>query len=250
MTLSEKAWKKYIAKLRKVNDKAAELMEKYLSAHDVSTREGRKAMLDYAHALATRYGEGAAELACQMYDLMADASGVVLDPAEPAETATYREVARAVQGEMLRTDDNAQIASVIGRMVKLAGADTTLKNALRDGAEFAWIPSGDTCPFCIMLASRGWQRASKNAIKNGHAEHIHPNCDCSYQIRFNPNTNISGYDPNKLREQFEAGGSTQSERINALRRQHYSENSAKINAQKREAYRKRKESELVNGPSE
>lgn len=236
MTLSKKTWDNYIAKLRKVNEKSAELMEKYLATHDVSTREGRKAMLDYAHALATRYGEGAAELACQMYDMMADASGVMLDPAEPAETATYREVARAVQGEMLRTDDNVQIASVIGRMVKLAGADTTLKNALRDGAEFAWIPSGDTCPFCIMLASRGWQRASKNAIKNGHAEHIHANCDCSYQIRFDPNTQVSGYDPDKLREQFEAGGGTQSERINALRRQHYAANKDYINAQKRAAY--------------
>jgi hypothetical protein len=245
MTLSEKTWKNYIAKLRKVNDKAAELMEKYLSAHDVSTREGRKAMLDYAYSIATRYGEGTAELACQMYDMMADASGAPLSPAEPAQTATYGEVARAVQGEMLRTDNNEQIAAAIGRLVKLAGADTTLNNALRDGAEFAWIPSGDTCPYCLMLASRGWQRASRNAIKNGHAEHIHANCDCSYQIRFNPDTKVSGYDPDKLREQYEAGGSTQSERINALRRQLYSENSAKINAQKREAYRRRKESENV-----
>ena len=45
-----------------------------------------------------------------------------------------------------------------------------LKNALRDGAEFAWVPNGDTCAFCMTLASRGWQRASKRAIKNGHAE--------------------------------------------------------------------------------
>ena len=48
--------------------------------------------------------------------------------------------------------------------VKKAGIDTTLQNAYRDrpkkygkkrntGAQVAWVPSGDTCPFCLMLAS-------------------------------------------------------------------------------------------------
>lgn len=27
-----------------------------------------------------------------------------------------------------------------------------LKNALRDGAEFAWVSNGDTCAFCMTLA--------------------------------------------------------------------------------------------------
>ncbi|MBR4692904.1 MAG: hypothetical protein IKP17_09110 [Oscillospiraceae bacterium] len=38
------------------------------------------------------------------------------------------------------------------------------------------MPSGDTCAFCITLASRGWQKAGREAIKGGHAEHIHNNC--------------------------------------------------------------------------
>lgn len=49
----------------------------------------------------------------------------------------------------------------VSRLVKRAGADTTLKNAQRDGAEFAWVPHGDSCAFCLTLASRGWQRASQ-----------------------------------------------------------------------------------------
>ena len=54
-----------------------------------------------------------------------------------------------------------------------------LKNAVRDGAEWAWVPHGDTCPFCITLASNGWQKASRKVLKGGHAEHIHANCDCA-----------------------------------------------------------------------
>jgi hypothetical protein len=134
------------------------------------------------------------------------------------------------------------MANAIGRLVKQTGADTTLKNALRDGAEFAWIPSGDTCAFCITLASRGWQKASKAAIKGGHAEHIHANCDCTYAIRFDSSTNVRGYDPDKYREMYDdADGSSPKPKINAMRREFYAENKEEINEQKRSAYEKRQE---------
>ena len=85
----------------------------------------------------------------------------------------------------------------VSRLVKQAGADTTLKNAIRDGAEWAWVPHGDTCPFCITLASNGWQPASKKALKGDHAQHIHAHCDCEYAIRFDSSTTVAGYDPDK-----------------------------------------------------
>lgn len=112
-----------------------------------------------------------------------------------------------------------------------------LKNALRDGAEFAWVPNGDTCAFCMTLASRGWQRASKKAIKNGHAEHIHANCDCTYAIRFDPEVNVEGYDPDAYLKAYRDAGSD----VNELRRIHYAENRERINAQKRAAYAARNE---------
>ena len=118
-----------------------------------------------------------------------------------------------------------------------------MKNALRDGAEWAWIPHGDTCAFCIALASRGWQKASKNAIKNGHAEHIHANCDCTYAIRFNERTNVAGYQPDKYLSMYESEPGSPKAKINAMRRKFYAENSEEINSQKRSAYEKRKERE-------
>ena len=87
------------------------------------------------------------------------------------------------------------------------GADTTLKNAERDGAQFAWVPHGDTCAFCIALASRGWQYKSKKAMRNGHAEHIHAHCDCEYAVRFDGKSTVAGYDPDKyLEEYYDANG--------------------------------------------
>lgn len=91
-----------------------------------------------------------------------------------------------------------QMQSGVSRLVKQAGADTSLKNAARDGAEWAWIPHGDTCAFCITLASRGWQRQSLKAMMGGHAEHIHSNCDCEYAIRFSHSTNVAGVRPGEI----------------------------------------------------
>ena len=86
-------------------------------------------------------------------------------------------------------DQNPEnLPSGVSRLVKRAGADTTLHNAVRDGAQWAWVPNGDTCPFCITLASRGWQTASQKLLKNGHAEHIHSNCDCEFAVRFHSGT--------------------------------------------------------------
>ena len=111
-----------------------------------------------------------------------------------------------------------------------------IHNALRDGAEFAWIPSGDTCPFCLMLASNGWRRASKKAIKKGHAEHIHSNCDCQYCVRFSSDTTVAGYDPDKYLSMYDSYEGSWNDKVNAMRREQYALNKDKINAQKRAAY--------------
>lgn len=197
-------------------------MSDYLKTHDVDTDEGMKAALDVGYALATKYGEGAAALSCEMYDAMAVLSGKTVAPAEPADTATYGDVAKSIMGTMKHTKNSDYIGGTIGRLVKMAGVDTTIKNGMRDGAQFAWIPSGDTCAFCLMLASNGWRNISKKALKNGHAEHIHSNCDCTYAVRFDDNSDVAGYDPEKIKAQFEnVEGYTWDEKLKNMRREQY-----------------------------
>lgn len=244
MTISRKIWNAYIEKLRAINDKATEEMRKWLSIHGTGDAD---ALIEYAFALATKYGNASAALSAAMYDAAVALSGMIYPAALPAETATISEVARAVVGTA-KTGNNDVIASAVGRMVKMAGVDTTMQNAIRDGAEWAWIPVGDTCAFCVTLASRGWQRASKKALKGGHAEHIHANCDCTYAIRFNSSSNVEGYDPDRWRGMYydadlEGDRPTPDNRINALRRQFYEQNREKILAQKRAAYEKSAELE-------
>ena len=225
----------YHARLSKLNEKAGQQMAEYVAAH--GTEDG-PALIAYAHALVTKYGEGSAELACQMYDALAEASKANVPAAEPAATAEYGEVARMVNAT--KRQNPANLPNGVRRLVKRAGADTTLHNAIRDGAEWAWVPHGDTCPFCIMLASNGWQKASAKLLKGGHASHIHANCDCEFAVRFDGSTSVAGYDPEKYLRQYRAAGSD----VNAMRRIDYAARKDAINAQKRAAYAARKASTI------
>lgn len=239
MTISAKAWKNYITVLRKVSDRATKEMEAFIRTQSARFDEGvitkdeyYALVIDYAYALATKYGEAAGAAACDMYDAISELQGAAVPPAVMAPTATRNDVAKAVNGTM-KTGNFKIVADAVGRQVKLVGVDTMLKNAERDGDEWAWIPQGDTCAFCITLASRGWQPASKIALKNGHAEHVHANCDCTYAVR-HTNTKIKldveGYDPEAYRDMYydaplrDDEAATPKNRINAMRRQFYAEN--------------------------
>lgn len=245
MFVSATDWAKYRDKLSKISKKAVDELDKFVEG--IGGYSGHAdAVIEYAYALATRYGEAAAELACMMYDAMAAAENAAALPAVPAATATLPEVAKSIRGASNFSD--LTVVPVVGRLVKQAAADTTLQNAARDGAQFAWIPSGDTCAFCLTLASQGWQNVSKRTLKNGHAEHIHNNCDCQYAVRFNESTQVGGYDPRRYRKMYDdADGRTPKAKINALRREAYAEDAERINEMKRANYaaRRAKESELI-----
>lgn len=239
--ISRREWLSYIERLRKLNEKAADSVREYVSKNGGTANVDRQSLIDYAYGVATKYGEGSATLSAEMYDAVAQLEGKNVKSAVPADTPTYGEVAKIINGIIRQSNNENMLASGVGRLVKRTGVDTVMNNALRDGAEWAWIPVGDTCAFCITLASQGWVRASRKAIKNGHAEHIHANCDCTYAVRFDSNLEVEGYDPEEYRKMYYgAGGKTPEEKINAMRRMQYAERKDVINAQKRAAYAERK----------
>lgn len=261
MTISEESWANYISNLRKINNKAAELMLDFMHLHRDedglwNSLEARQSIIEYAYGISGKYGEAAAELACEMYDSVGVLSDVVIPAAVPAEVPTYADIAKAVNGVLKQTAEAKMVASAVARQVKMVSVDTVMKNALRDGAQWAWIPRGDTCAYCMALAANGWQNASKKALRNGHAEHIHANCDCTYAVRFDTNTEVEGYNSEDYMDDFQNALDEQgidenvedlhyqqmnSEAINAVRRENYAKNREKINAQKRSAYAKRQE---------
>lgn len=249
MTITLNEWAKYRNMLAKINNKAAEEFRNYFfSAHGELGGVGlsgidRNEVVNVAYSISQKYGEAGAALAAEFYDEIAAASGVALPSAVPAEVASYSEVAKTVNGAMKTSEQTQYIADVVGKIVKKASTDTIKQNSKRDRAEYAWIPNGDTCPYCIALASRGWQDARTD--KSG--DHLHAHCDCTYAVRFKKSTNVDGYDPNYYKEMYyDADGRSSNDKINAMRREQYAENKDKINEQKREAYAARKMIEEIS----
>ena len=251
-TISQKEWKRYIARLREINDKAANEFRQFIIDRGGYGNIERQKLIDYAYGISTKYGEASAALSAQMYDAIAELSGAPVAAAMPANTASYSEVAKTVNGIIKKTGSEHVLTQGVGRLVKMAGTDTILSNAYRDrpkgkgskrkhsGAQVAWIPSGDTCPFCLMLASKGWQNQTQWGANN-HSEHIHANCDCTYAVRFNNNLSVDGYDPLEYRAMYnDADGRTRDEKLKSMRDKYREENRDKINAQKRANYAENK----------
>ena len=249
MLLPRQTWVKYVNRLSAI-DKAAgdKMMRLFEMGGFPQDYYASKQVIEYANSLVMQYGEASAALAAEMYDAISALEGAIVPPAVPAALPSYGEVAKAVNGT-LKTGNAEIVAGAVERLVKMPSADTMLQNAKRDGAEWAWVPNGDTCMFCLTLASRGWQSASKAILDGGHAEHIHAHCDCNFMIRHDSSTNVRGYDPDKYYRMYsEAPGKNSSEKINAMRREAYAKNKEIINAQKQSAYAKRKE--LNSGKAE
>lgn len=254
MKISRKEWNNYITKLSKINKTASDLVEAYIEKNGL---DDVGSLIAYSNKVALKYGNASASLNALMYDTIAELEGVSLPAAELASLPSFGDVAKSVQGTMKTSQNAGEIAGAVARLVKMTGQDTMLQNAKRDRAEFAWIPNGDTCAFCITLASRGWQPMSAAALRNGHAEHIHSNCDCSYMVRHSSDFDVAGYDPDRYLKMYEEGadapyenedmshpnkGETQStKQINGMRRLFYKQNKQEINEQKASAAEKREE---------
>lgn len=219
MYISAQDWKKFINGLSKINKAASDAIIKYVDQNGLGDKD---ALVNFAYSVVDMYGDASATLAADMYDQISELEGKYFEPAELADTPDYGEIAKTVYGTLKTSVNPNELGGAVSRLVKRTGQDTLLKNGIRDGAEFAWIPAGDTCAFCLTLASRGWQKISQKALKNGHAEHIHSNCDCSYMVRHSKDVNVAGYDPDKYRQIYDdAEGKTPNDKINTMRRMQY-----------------------------
>ena len=222
--------KSFRTKLQAINEKAFNEVYQYLLAHNYDIDDS---FIDFCHAITTKYGEAAGELSCQLYDETVSywkkvhASKKAFAPAEPAPVPTRSEVEKAVYGTMKTS--SKEIPGAVQRLVKLTAEDTKIKNGMRDGAYFAWVPSGDACAFCLTLASNGWQKIGKNTLKNGHAEHIHANCNCTYAIsldavdQYDSNV-VKGYAPRLYEREYNSvRGDNSKETLRNLRQKLYNE---------------------------
>lgn len=149
------------------------------------------------------YTDMAAILAADFYDgLREQATGAKLGAyAESGREPIATE--KAVRGIMQDVVEGKAAEVVVGKLtgrvdyeVKRAAGECIYRNGKRDPLKpkYARVPSGgETCRFCIMLASRGF--VYHNAEAAGENGHYHANCDCRIVPGFDGETTVPGYDP-------------------------------------------------------
>lgn len=155
------------------------------------------------------FGDRAATIACSAYDVTMEELGISVQP-----SAVYNPVSQRVSGQqvdyLMRNltpdmfDVFAQrLAEKAYASVGRAANRTTIHNAERDyskGVRYARVPTGkETCGFCLMLASRGFDYTSRKAAGDmGFAfNRFHDRCDCRV-VAGDELTTVEGYDPDWL----------------------------------------------------
>lgn len=183
---------------------ARKALEAWLDGHPGATIEQiREVAIAIMTEFGTSFGNHAGDAAYALRALVAEAAGVELpvvvydyapDPEYVERTARYQ-VGKLVEGD--REGFVAQIADA-ARYFAERGANDTMHNvgeadarALGGRVRWARVPTGaTTCPYCLMLASRGF--VYRDEAKALNANHRH--CDCRIVEGFE-GMEVEGYDP-------------------------------------------------------
>ena len=101
--------------------------------------------------------------------------------------------------------DTAQ--QLVADMIHSAARLTTQRNMRLDPTSPRWarVPRGETCEFCLMLASRGFAYTSEKTA--GREMQYHSDCDCRIVPSWGKQT-LKGYDPDGLYARYKACADT------------------------------------------
>lgn len=213
LILPRKALSAYDKRLAELEGRAYEyassrisaFIEKFPGAKPEQVREFAIEVVDDAVGA---FGDGASSLAADMYEGMAELSGVKVKPAVIDTSDFHGHIESEVRyqlGKYLSGDPQGFIracGSKASDQVARRANQTMRLNAKRDGLRYARVPmGGETCSFCAMLASRGFD--FKTAKSAGDGNHYHKGCRCKVIPGF-PGMDVEGYDPDEWHARWQA----------------------------------------------
>lgn len=144
-------------------------------------------LIDAATAVAAKFNYLGYELGAQWYDLCSELAGIDAEPAELPEMDV-----EAIKGRANAAVSNAPDSSTVGQVfnyflqneiqksIRMTGDANLWRDYERGlaGGRWARVPVGDTCAWCLMLASNGaWYLSEETAI-GANPGHYHDGCNC------------------------------------------------------------------------
>lgn len=176
-------------------------------------KEFRSAVIDIVKAIEDTYGLSSASVGSMFYDWIMSEVELPTSSVD-FHAANDEQIKKSVHYWMkdIASDTPdpdkfvAGILSFVERTVYHASdiyiADAA-KHAYQDGIKikFARVPTGPTCPFCIMLASRGFVYATPETA--GEFKQYHDKCDCRIIAGYD-GLQVEGYDYEKMYEHYKS----------------------------------------------
>lgn len=206
LILPRKALSAYDKRLAALEGKAYEYASSRISAFiekfpGATPEQVREFAIEVVDDAVGAFGDGASSLAADMYEGMAALSGVKVKPAVIDTSDVHGHIESEVRyqlGKYLSGDPQGFIracGSKASNQVARRANQTMRLNAKRDGLRYARVPmGGETCKFCAMLASRGFD--FKTAKSAGEGNHFHDGCRCKVIPGFD-GMEVEGYDPDE-----------------------------------------------------
>ena len=145
-------------------------------------------LIDAATNVAVKFSYLSCELGAQWYDLCSELAGLDVEPAELPEVDADS-VARRARGVADSAGDSPTIAgdafnsflqNIVQDSIRTTGYDNLWRDYERGmaGGRWARVPVGDTCAWCMMLASQGAWYLSEETALGKEADHYHSDCNC------------------------------------------------------------------------
>ena len=216
--ISAEEFREYNRGAAEIGDGAASAVEQRVlgwcrSHEDATVAEKREAAKLIMEGFVQAYDDKAAVFASQWYDYRAEQGGARLKQAVTMtvyEPGSVDDVAR-YQAKKLAKEGDAAFARACGEFARNDAFrslnETIVANVGRDrdkGAMFARVPTGfETCPFCLMLASRGAVYHSRKTA--GEWGRFHRGCDCKVVPSFEGDPDaelVQGVKPRELYERI------------------------------------------------
>lgn len=247
MAVDRKAFEAYRVALGRNYELAMRALSSVIASIPAGTplNDVRDLMRGAYPALARRYGDVAAQAACEFYD--AERARAVPD----AESYTARMPER-LGDELLAEDVGYRMKSSYGlgkfdpavldrafqaslsRRVMGQADDAIVSNAQADPLHPKWavVPHAGACGYCVILGSQGFNYSSEGTASVSR----HSTCKCDVIADFDTkNPKLAGYDPDRLYDSYKDARDTVSG--DADRRW------AAMSDAEREAYRKKLETQ-------
>lgn len=143
-------------------------------------------VIDAAATIAAKYSYLGCELGAQWYDLCSELAGVDAEPAELPEVdeetikGRTRNAFEKSQQPTVQAVFNDFMQNIINDSIRTTGSANLWRDYERGIAGGRWcrVPVGDTCAWCMMLASQGAWYLSEESALGASPDHYHEGCDC------------------------------------------------------------------------